>query len=100
MTDFTACLILLHAGLPKGHDALNPHSLTGDYQAAQPKSLKPQLVTLVKEVPQGGDWLHEIKYDGYRMLFFVDHGKARMISRNGLDWTARFQRITGTVAVN
>ena len=38
----------------------------------------------------GDDWLHEIKYDGYRMLCRIESGKARLVSRNGKDWTAAF----------
>ena len=61
--------------------------------AALPQKIKPQLATLVKEVPQGDDWLHEIKYDGYRILCRVSDGKVRLHSRNGLDWSRRFQAI-------
>lgn len=58
-----------------------------------PEKLKPQLATLVKEVPAGADWLHEIKYDGYRIVSRIQGSKAQLLSRNGLDWTARFQSI-------
>ena len=37
--------------------------------------------------PPGDDWLHEVKYDGYRMVCRVDRGKVRIYSRNGKDWT-------------
>jgi bifunctional non-homologous end joining protein LigD len=60
---------------------------------ALPQKIEPQLATLVKEVPQGDDWLHEIKYDGYRILCRVTDGKVRLLSRNGLDWTRRFQAV-------
>jgi len=48
-------------------------------------------VTLVAKPPGTGEWLHEIKYDGYRTLVFVEAGKARLITRNGLDWTHRYR---------
>ncbi len=64
---------------------------------ALPQKIKPQLATLVKEVPQGDDWLHEIKYDGYRILCRVSAGKVRLFSRNGLDWTRRFQAVADAV---
>ena len=52
-----------------------------------------QLATLVSEAPEGDDWLHEIKFDGYRMLCRIDNGKAKFISRNGKDWTAKFKNL-------
>lgn len=59
---------------------------------------EPQLATLVKEVPDGDDWLHEIKYDGYRIGCLLSHGRARLISRNGNDWTARFSEVAEAAA--
>jgi bifunctional non-homologous end joining protein LigD len=52
-----------------------------------------ELATLVDAAPPGDDWLHEIKFDGYRMLCRVEKGKARFISRNGLDWTAKLPKL-------
>jgi bifunctional non-homologous end joining protein LigD len=54
---------------------------------------RPQLATLVEKAPQGSDWLHEIKYDGYRLLAGIEHGKVRLITRGGLDWTAKFPEL-------
>ena len=45
--------------------------------------------TLVEEIPEGDKWIHEIKFDGYRMQIHVDKG-VKMTSRNELDWTHRF----------
>src|SRR4029453_14205736 len=53
----------------------------------------PQLATLVKEPPQGDAWLHEIKYDGYRIGCRIARGRATLYSRNGKDWTANFPEI-------
>lgn len=61
-------------------------------------SIKPELATLVDDVPTKGDWLFEIKYDGYRAIATLDHGKVRIASRNGLDWTSRFPRIAEALA--
>ena len=55
-----------------------------------PEFIAPQLVTLVKEPPNGDEWFHELKFDGYRMICRIDHGKARFWSRNGKDWTDKF----------
>lgn len=57
--------------------------------AAMPTRLLPMLATLVKTPPQGDDWLHEVKYDGYRMLCRIEKGKVRIYSRNGKDWTGQ-----------
>ena len=50
----------------------------------------PQLATLVDTVPAGDEWLHEVKYDGYRLVAVVAQGRAQLFTRNGLDWTHRF----------
>jgi bifunctional non-homologous end joining protein LigD len=49
-----------------------------------------QLATLVDRPPEGEQWLHEIKFDGYRLLGFVSGGEARLRTRNGKDWTGSF----------
>ena len=48
---------------------------------------QPQLTQLVDAPPDGDDWLHEIKYDGYRMMARLDHGAVKLLTRTGLDWT-------------
>jgi bifunctional non-homologous end joining protein LigD len=55
---------------------------------------EPQLATLVATAPEGDDWLHEIKYDGYRIGCVLKRGRARLISRNGNDWSERFAEVT------
>ena len=54
---------------------------------------KPQFATLVKTPPDGDDWLHEIKYDGYRMGCAITPDGVRLTSRNGLDYTAALPEI-------
>jgi ATP-dependent DNA ligase len=54
--------------------------------------IKPQLTRLVDEAPVGGGWLHEIKYDGYRMHARIDGGKVALLTRTGLDWSHRYRR--------
>ena len=62
--------------------------LAGVRKAELPEKLAPQLATLVKVPPTGPNWVHEIKYDGYRMLTRIADGQASLISRTGKDWTA------------
>lgn len=52
--------------------------------------IPPMLPTLVGEPPEGSEWIHEIKYDGWRTQVVVDRGGARVFTRNGHDWTAQF----------
>jgi ATP-dependent DNA ligase len=60
---------------------------------ALPIFVKPQLSKLVKEPPAGPEWLHEIKFDGYRMHARLDHGDVRLLTRTGLNWTKKYPRI-------
>lgn len=65
-------------------------------KSAKPPGFKPpQLATLVDHVPDGGDWLHEAKYDGYRALIGVGGGQARLYTRTGLDWSDKFPALIG-----
>ncbi len=57
-----------------------------------------QLATLVDTVPTGDRWLHEMKYDGYRVLIAVGGGEARAYTRSGLDWSDRFADIVAAAA--
>ena len=58
----------------------------------------PQLATLVKAPPSGPGWLHEIKYDGYRIGCRIRNGHVTLISRTGKDWTAAFPEIAAAAA--
>ncbi len=62
-------------------------------RAPVPGFIEPQLATLSAAMPQGDEWVHEIKFDGYRMVGIIDDGKAHLVSRNGKDWTEAFQPI-------
>jgi len=59
----------------------------------QPDKIFPQLATLVREVPKGDQWLHEIKFDGYRLLCMIRNGGVRLLTRRGNDWTEKFPSI-------
>ncbi len=60
---------------------------------APPPYRPPQLATLVDAVPTGTGWLHEYKYDGYRLLLATGGGAATAWTRNGKDWTDKFRAI-------
>ncbi|MDP3255121.1 MAG: DNA ligase D [Bosea sp. (in: a-proteobacteria)] len=62
---------------PQPHDAL-------------PDFVPPCLATLQEKPPAGERWLHEVKFDGYRLQARIDNGAVRLLTRSGLDWTDRF----------
>ena len=67
--------------------------------AEMPGFIKPQLATLKAKAPSGDQWLHEIKFDGYRVQVHLNKGKKRVFTRNGLDWTKRFSVIAGALDI-
>lgn len=66
--------------------------------AAMPDFVPPQLCKLVDRPPSGGDWAHEIKFDGYRMQLRVEDGRAALRTRTGLDWSDRFPQLIADAA--
>jgi bifunctional non-homologous end joining protein LigD len=75
----------------------------GEKTGATPKPpiwafVAPALCTPVDVPPDGEQWLHEIKYDGYRIQASVSGGGVRLYTRTGLDWTSRFPRIAEALA--
>ena len=72
---------------------IDPTALAGARAAPLPERLSPMLATLADHTPEGPDWLHEIKLDGYRLLARLDHGQCSLFTRNGLDWTPKFPTI-------
>jgi bifunctional non-homologous end joining protein LigD len=58
-----------------------------------PDFIAPCLATLVTDVPQGAQWAHEIKFDGYRLQARLENGNAQLRTRTGLDWTHRFEAL-------
>jgi bifunctional non-homologous end joining protein LigD len=55
-----------------------------------PAIISPQLASRRHAPPVGDRWLHEIEFDGYRTIAYVEQGQARLITRNGLDWTGYY----------
>lgn len=80
---------------PNKQDALDPSVLKNARKGKLPAEFAPQLATLVKEPPGGDAWLHEVKYDGYRLVCIMDNKNVRIITRNGNDWTRKFPEIAG-----
>jgi len=67
-------------------------------RAAMPEFVAPQLCSSVERPPGADGWAHEIKFDGYRMQLRVADGKATLLTRKGLDWTAKFAAIAEAAA--
>ncbi|TIP39604.1 non-homologous end-joining DNA ligase [Mesorhizobium sp.] len=69
------------------------------YRPSVPAEVIPPLLpTLVDRAPSGDRWLHEIKWDGYRVGVYLDRGKVKVLTRNLHDWTDRFPTIVKAVA--
>jgi bifunctional non-homologous end joining protein LigD len=66
--------------------------------APLPDFVPPSLATLRTAPPQGPGWVHEIKFDGYRIQARLDHGEVRLLTRKGLDWTNKFPNVANAVA--
>ena len=64
--------------------------IRGARKARMPGFVPPQLATLKPQAPTGRDWVHEIKFDGYRLQAHLSGGKVRLVTRGGLDWTGKF----------
>src|SRR3984893_13581259 len=66
--------------------------------AGLPEWIRPQLTEHVDDAPEGSAWLHEIKFDGYRMHARLDHGAVGLLTRTGLDWTHKYPAVAAAVA--
>ncbi|TIM51808.1 MAG: hypothetical protein E5Y46_32890 [Mesorhizobium sp.] len=60
------------------------------------KFVPPMMPTLVAKPPQGDDWMHEAKFDGYRSQIIIDAGGARILTRRGLDWTSKYRDLAAS----
>ncbi len=72
--------------------------LTEVKQSEFPDFISPQLATLVDKPPSGSQWLHEVKFDGYRILAFKNNQEITLKSRNKKDWTKNFQPVADAIA--
>jgi len=73
--------------------SVNPSSIKGAKKADFPRFVEPCLALLSEKPPEGDGWLHEIKFDGYRLMASLDGKGIRLLTRSGLDWTERFSAI-------
>ncbi|MDM0028876.1 DNA ligase D [Variovorax saccharolyticus] len=64
-------------------------AVPGAVKAPLPPRLSPQLATLATGIPAAGQWLFEIKFDGYRIMTRIEKGQATLVTRGGHDWSAR-----------
>jgi bifunctional non-homologous end joining protein LigD len=62
-----------------------------------PATAEPELATLVDSAPEGDDWVHEIKFDGYRLLARFDGREVQLLTRNGKDWTKRMPAVASAL---
>ena len=62
----------------------------GAKKAPYPGFIEPELATLRSSPPSAAAWLHEIKFDGYRLQARIRPTQVKLLTRRGLDWTARF----------
>ena len=70
----------------------------GAAPAPLPAKMSPQLATLTAEVPQIGEWIFEVKFDGYRILTRIEGGVPRLFTRNGHDWTDKMPALARELA--
>lgn len=83
---------------PKPKAKSKSPELAGAKRAALPDFVPPVLAKRVEAAPSGPDWLHEIKFDGYRALARIADGEVRLLTRGALDWTKRFGSIARALA--
>ncbi|MGV3482902.1 MAG: DNA ligase D [Planctomycetaceae bacterium] len=75
-----------------------PSALEGAVRGPMPRQVDAKLATLATNAPEGDEWFHEIKFDGYRMLCRIDKGRATFASRNHKSWTKQLQTLADACA--
>src|SRR5215207_744972 len=74
-----------------------PHRWVRPKRLQPPGFIVPCQPTLAAKVPAGDDWIHELKYDGFRIVALKDGDRVRLWSRNGRDWSNEFAAIASAV---
>lgn len=76
---------------PRAESALpDPSTIKGAKKEPMPDFVEPMMATLGAAPPAGDRWLHEIKFDGYRLQARIEAGRVKLLTRSGLDWTKKF----------
>lgn len=86
-----------HAAPPAAGPARTPAARAKGRRAAMQVPFAPELCRPVEASPGGAAWLHEVKWDGYRILATVQRGKARLWSRNAIEWTAKVPELARAI---
>lgn len=89
--------LMRKAPKPKGRKKQAAAALSQAPRAILPHFVAPSLASLVDKAPDGARWVHEIKFDGYRIQARLERGQVALMTRKGLDWTARFPSIAEAV---
>lgn len=66
-------------------------------KSKMPENISPELCTLVDEPPSNKEWLHEIKFDGYRLICYIKNNKVTFMTRGKQNWTRKFQSIANAL---
>ncbi len=69
-------------------------NLTHVKKSVIPETIRPQLATLVDKAPSGNNWLHELKFDGYRIITIINNSEIKLLTRNQNDWTDKLNFLT------
>jgi bifunctional non-homologous end joining protein LigD len=69
-----------------------PKPRAGSIKSTFPGFIEPALATSIDNVPSGERWVHEIKFDGYRVQVHLRDAAVKVFTRRGNDWTNRFRR--------
>ena len=79
-----------NSGTAPARKVARKSAIVGVSKAPLPGFVQPMLATLTKSPPTGDRWLHEIKFDGYRLQAHIENGAVTLWTRGGLDWTHKF----------
>lgn len=81
-----------------GSPSETPEPLAAAKKSPLPETIKPQLATLAAGIPSVGEWLYEIKFDGYRLMARIEKGQVRLITRGGHDWAEKMPGLVAELA--
>ena len=83
---------------PRKTEGAEDDVLAAAPHGALPAFVAPCLASLSDKAPDSDDWLHEIKFDGYRIQARLDRGRVKLLTRKGLDWTRKFPTVADAIA--